>query len=310
MKIRRTYFAAAILLASPAYAQTCTLTPSCEDLGYTMNSEQCNSGSSLKCPFDETKLFCYQETDNGGSITLLVENKSSSAQDMEITMCGGYLKVDCGNGEIKEAIHGQCVGNNKGTVTCTYKKKGTYTLKITGWARSINFSYGASSSTMIIKNIKSLDIRNVQVINNICDRYTTGTIPNLPPDLTGVPLSTSVYDFNSMFDNCQSLTGPIPPLPRKLLNGDSMFRRCFGLTGPVPELPPYLVRADSMFEETGLTGSIPKLPDFLEYGGSMFAYCSGLSGQAPAKPKSLKGYSQIFRDTGVTLTSDWPSDAK
>ena len=38
-----------------ANAQTCTQVPTCAELGYTKTS--C-SGDSLKCPFDQTKLFC------------------------------------------------------------------------------------------------------------------------------------------------------------------------------------------------------------------------------------------------------------
>lgn len=44
-------------------AQTCTTTPSCEILGFTKSSTDCEGHSVLKCPFDQTKLYC----DNGAS---------------------------------------------------------------------------------------------------------------------------------------------------------------------------------------------------------------------------------------------------
>ena len=48
-----------------ANAQTCTSMPSCATLGYTETS--C-SGDSLKCPFDQTKLFCGGEKCQVGDI--------------------------------------------------------------------------------------------------------------------------------------------------------------------------------------------------------------------------------------------------
>ena len=339
MKIKLTYFAAAILLTSPAYAQTCTLTPSCEDLGYTMNSEQCNSGSSLKCPFDETKLFCYQEQDNdgeGGAIVLTVENAVySDPQGIAVYVRGGYVRVDCGNGEeIKESWSSdfdlEIYGGQKISHTCSYKQGKEYTITITGWGVGIILK---KDTGLDIKKINSLDIRNVAYVGGICDPRTTGTIPNLPPDYIGA----SGLGADGLFENCEQLTGPIPPLPKNLIDGTSMFAGCRNLTGPVPELPPTLMSANSMFsfcpkltgnipqlpanlkraeymfyDDRELTGSIPELPPVLDSAGSMFQNCSKLTGKTPARPASLTGSSlkDMFTGTGVSLTSDWPSSAK
>ena len=37
---------------------TCTKAPTCSELGYTQTSSECSGRTTVKCPFDETKLFC------------------------------------------------------------------------------------------------------------------------------------------------------------------------------------------------------------------------------------------------------------
>ena len=45
-------------------AQTCTAAPSCDDLGYTKSASQCSGKTTLKCPFDLTKVSCEDESKN------------------------------------------------------------------------------------------------------------------------------------------------------------------------------------------------------------------------------------------------------
>ena len=50
------------ILSSTAFAQTCAVVPTCEDLGYTFSATNCNGKKILKCPFDQTKFFCLINT--------------------------------------------------------------------------------------------------------------------------------------------------------------------------------------------------------------------------------------------------------
>lgn len=52
--------AAAVMLltAAPAAAQTCIKTPSCADLGYTKTAANCAGQAILKCPLDNTQVYC------------------------------------------------------------------------------------------------------------------------------------------------------------------------------------------------------------------------------------------------------------
>ena len=47
-----------LLSAAPAQAQTCTSAPSCAALGYDKTSSDCTGQAMLKCPFDQSKVFC------------------------------------------------------------------------------------------------------------------------------------------------------------------------------------------------------------------------------------------------------------
>ncbi len=51
------------LCLTDANAQTCAKVPTCEELGYTKTC--CQAGKALKCPFDQTKLFCGEECQAG-----------------------------------------------------------------------------------------------------------------------------------------------------------------------------------------------------------------------------------------------------
>ena len=56
-----------ILAASgAAAAQTCATPPSCETLGFTKSETDCDGLEALKCPFDQSKLYCPQ---GGGNMS-------------------------------------------------------------------------------------------------------------------------------------------------------------------------------------------------------------------------------------------------
>lgn len=57
---------------SQSLAQTCTVPPTCESMGYNKTASQCGNLATLKCPFDETKLFCTAFTDSEGNSIMAV----------------------------------------------------------------------------------------------------------------------------------------------------------------------------------------------------------------------------------------------
>ena len=56
----------AMAVALPAYAALdCAEPPTCDDLGYTQSASDCAGQFILKCPFDETAVFCGGDTPAG-----------------------------------------------------------------------------------------------------------------------------------------------------------------------------------------------------------------------------------------------------
>lgn len=66
-------------------AQTCETPPSCESLGYTKTADDCSNKVTLKCPLDESKLYCADAKQSG-------------------VCSGGYSEI--------EKIIPYCTGNN------------------------------------------------------------------------------------------------------------------------------------------------------------------------------------------------------
>ena len=49
-------------------AQTCIQPPSCDTLGYTMTADQCGDAVKfLKCPLDQSKMFCLTQEEIDGN---------------------------------------------------------------------------------------------------------------------------------------------------------------------------------------------------------------------------------------------------
>ena len=65
--------AALIGLGGSAYAAIdCAVPPTCDELGYAYSSAECDGQSVLKCPFDQTKVFCSEPKDPNAPITCTV----------------------------------------------------------------------------------------------------------------------------------------------------------------------------------------------------------------------------------------------
>ena len=70
-KQKKDRFAAAekrriIGLGGSAYAAIdCAVPPTCDELGYVMNPDECATDDVLKCPFDDGKVFCFRKAPPG-----------------------------------------------------------------------------------------------------------------------------------------------------------------------------------------------------------------------------------------------------
>ena len=60
--------------AKIASAQSCTVPPTCDALGYTKTATDCKDMSTLKCPFDQSKVFCVTAAEAGGAGSCKVAN--------------------------------------------------------------------------------------------------------------------------------------------------------------------------------------------------------------------------------------------
>ena len=110
--------AAAVMLltAAPAAAQTCIKTPSCADLGYTKTAADCAGKTILKCPLDNTQVYCpgYEETLRTYKVGDPYEDSNGIGigKVVEITDKGrhGLIAIAGGEGTLE---HAQTTCNNK-----------------------------------------------------------------------------------------------------------------------------------------------------------------------------------------------------
>ena len=65
-------------------AQTCTVAPSCADMGYDKTAADCEGKKMLKCPFDLTAVSCEEGGDDVLSIFNLVIDFSILAPQFSI----------------------------------------------------------------------------------------------------------------------------------------------------------------------------------------------------------------------------------
>ena len=83
-----------------ANAKSCATLPSCDELGYT--KADCGSKKALKCPFDQTKLFCGKEKCPAGYIyysdNTCSENYTSGKTVVGV-VAGNRILVDISDSE-------------------------------------------------------------------------------------------------------------------------------------------------------------------------------------------------------------------
>ena len=97
-----------LLTAAPAAAQTCIKTPSCADLGYTKTAADCAGKTVLKCPLDNTQVYCpgYEETLRTYKVgdTYVDANGIGVGTVVQVEATGkhGIMVVSAGTGTYKE----------------------------------------------------------------------------------------------------------------------------------------------------------------------------------------------------------------
>ena len=65
--------AALIGFSGAAYAAiNCAVPPTCDELGYAYSADWCKGQSTLKCPFDQTKVFCGEPAEPSTAVTCTV----------------------------------------------------------------------------------------------------------------------------------------------------------------------------------------------------------------------------------------------
>ena len=86
---------AAVLLLSlqSAAAQVCTTPPTCDALGYNKTASECSGMTMLKCPLDQSKVYCPSADEISSSKTYKVGDIYVDANGTGI---GTVVKVDKG----------------------------------------------------------------------------------------------------------------------------------------------------------------------------------------------------------------------
>ncbi len=82
----------ALTISSSAYALDCATPPTCDELGYTMSSDDCAGQFMLKCPFDETKVFCGGEDPEA---KCSAEGYTKNTTGLTPLCVGGYTLETC-----------------------------------------------------------------------------------------------------------------------------------------------------------------------------------------------------------------------
>ena len=83
----------AMAVALPAYAALdCATPPTCAELGYTQSETDCAGQFMLKCPFDETKVFCGGEDPEA---KCAAEGYTKNTTGLTPLCVGGYTLETC-----------------------------------------------------------------------------------------------------------------------------------------------------------------------------------------------------------------------
>jgi len=292
------------LLASTIYtstvsAQSCQQPPTCAEMGYTKSESDCTGKTTLKCPFDLSKVSCDEANQSwdmmGDPLTFKVNVTIDEGEYSTFVFSygGNLIYLDCGNGSTPGT--GSSATSDRG---CIYRKSGEYIVKLYGAFHTIS-APSLSDGTIQLLSFGSVGLKKIY---KFCVK---GQLPEIP---------STVTDMSYAFENCNNLTGSIPELPSTVTNMSYAFHGCNKLTGSIPELPSNVTDISYAFLGCNkLTGSIPQLPSTITDMEDAFYNASKLTDtfQHYSTLPNLKSTSSAFYGTNITQTANpsWPSNS-
>ena len=132
---------AAVLLLSvqSAAAQVCTTPPTCDALGYTKTEADCSGKTILKCPLDQTKVYCpgYEETQRKYKV-------GDSYIDANGIGVGKIVRVDSSGLHGIVVIAGGSGNAETATTTCASRTAGGLNWSLASGSNACKIDNGAS----------------------------------------------------------------------------------------------------------------------------------------------------------------------
>lgn len=125
---------------APVWAQTCIKTPSCADLGYTKTTADCTGKTILKCPLDNTQVYCpsYEET-------LRTYKVGDTYIGKDGVGVGTVVQVDStGRHGVVAVSGGSVTSGDAATSTCSSKTAGGLNWGLASGASSCKLDKNAS----------------------------------------------------------------------------------------------------------------------------------------------------------------------
>lgn len=106
----------AVRQAPPVQAQTCTILPTCEELGFTKSEADCNGKSFIRCPLNKGKVYCAEgkalTSCPPGYADIDLIRDSCDGPNARLVFADESLKCakcqDCGNNAYLGEIAGCC----------------------------------------------------------------------------------------------------------------------------------------------------------------------------------------------------------
>ncbi len=227
MKQLITILTLSLLFSNLTMAQSCKVPPSCADLGYTMSQQDCSGKDYIKCPFDNSKIYCQTNdslcNDNDAIIIKINVPYGYSALALELYVYSGIYKVESNTGDKLQLHYPGNVGNDIITFNtnpidkCTLTSNGCdYTIKICG--TFTKFRIPKIRHTYLSVSFNKSGLQTIEYNFNEATSYscTLTELPELPTSLVSAP---------NLFVRCQYMTGVAPPFSNfpNLTNYENIF---------------------------------------------------------------------------------------
>ena len=134
---------AAVLLLSlqSAAAQVCTTPPTCDALGYTKSEADCSGKTILKCPLDQTKVYCPSADEISSSKTYKVGDIYYDEKGVGV---GTVVKVDSTGKHGIVVIAGGSGNAETATTTCASRTAGGLNWSLANPTNACKLDKGAS----------------------------------------------------------------------------------------------------------------------------------------------------------------------